>query len=439
MRERVPARWVRAATVLLTLVTGNPVVAQQAATPAATWQEVRRIPVPAEYPRVMEVRLSPDGTRIAFVATWQTEEGGTQGKTFTKKTALFVDGARFTEDYYMIHSPVFSPDGKRLVYVTATPVDNTITAESWRLHLDQKVLARRAWPTPPVFSSDGSRLAWLTDTSPSIFKPKTALFVDDKLVSEQVFRFFTFSMTNEEELDSEPLVAFSPDGSKVAYTAKLDKKAALIVNDKVVSPEVDLVGPPKFSPDGRVVYQVKTKKGWCLMADGAKATAEFDRVGKPVFTRDGSKIAFRARQGKKWAVWVGDRKMSPDFEKLGPIAVSVDGAAVAYPVRIAKMWTVYINDRKLPVEFKLPKLGSDGLRGFALNADGSRVVYRYESFQESELNYYGVPEKSYVLINDKQVTPDFTALDYVIVDGKTIVFAGHDPQRHEIVVGKTEF
>ena len=384
------------------------------------------------------VKLSPDGASVAVVATQQSEAKGQQTTTYTKRTAIFLDGARFTEDFYAIHSPSFSPDGKHLVYLTVTPINMNVSADSWQVHLDQKVLAGRAMPTTPLFSPDGSRLAWLVDASASIFKPRTALYVDGTLLSDQAFRFLTLSMSDEEEMDSEPIVALSPDGSKVAYTAKFDKKAVLMVNGQRVSPDADLVGPPKFAPDGRVAYQVKAEGGWCLMLDDKKATADFDRVGKPVFSHSGV-LAYRARQGKRWSVWIGDRKVSPEFEKLGPIAVNPDGTVVAYPVRVDKVWTIYLQNRKLAVEFKFSRLGSDGLRGFALNAAGSRVAYKFESFQESDVTYLGVPEKSYLMINDKQVTPDFGALDYVVAEGKTIVFAGHDQQRHEIVVGKMDF
>jgi len=99
MREKARGRLSLVLALVMVAVTGGAALAQQAAVPAATWQEVRRIPVPAEYARVACVELSPDGSHVAVVATQQSEAKDQQTTAYTKRTAIFLDGARFTEDF----------------------------------------------------------------------------------------------------------------------------------------------------------------------------------------------------------------------------------------------------------------------------------------------------------------------------------------------------
>jgi roadblock/LC7 domain-containing protein len=410
-------------------------------TPAAdlTWRELRRFKVPAEYPTVPSVVLSADGARVGYVARWFAETSSAGTSSFEGRAALFIDGAKYSTDSYAIFAPVFSPDGRHVAYTTVTPVDNKITANGRQLFLDQKPLAARPSPDAPVFSPDGARLAYLVDTSASIFKPMLGLFIDGTLFSDAAERFMPMSFSDDFEMDAEPIVSFSPDGKAIAFTAKRGKKCAVMVNDKSIAPELDMVGPPKFAPDGRVAYQAKAKGDWSIMVGQARATATFDKIGKPVWSRDGRSLAYRAKTGRGWAVFLNTTRVSPELDKIGPIAVSHDGQRVAYPARVDKKWTVFIQDRRLPAEFQIPKLGYDGIRALTLNADGSRVVYKYESFQNDAQRYLGVATKSYLMVNETKVTADFTVLDYVVVGGRTIVVAGHDGASHEIVVGSLEF
>lgn len=434
--------WLLVATFSVPLAQAQGQVAATQAGAAATaqgWRELRRIPVPAEYPKLTAITLSADGKRVAYVGRWFAEDSAAGTTTFTGKAALFVDEAKYSSDFYAIHSPIFSPDGKHVAYVTVTPVDNKLSASGWKLFLDTTQLADRVMPGAPVFSPDGSRLAYLVDTSQSIFKPRMALHVNGTLFSEVPERYMPMAMADDFEMDAEPILSFSPDGSAIAFTARVGKKCAVMVNDKDVAPDLDMVGPPKLATDGRVVYQAKKKGDWSLMVGGTKVTADFDRIGKPVLSRDGSALAYRARTGKKWAVYINTTKVTPDLEKIGPIALSRDGRKVAYPARVDGTWTVFIQDTRLPVEFQIPKLGYDGIRGFAFNADGSRVVYKYESFEDQAHLYAGITGTSYLMINATRVTPDFTTLDFVVLDGTTIVVAGHDAARHEIVMGSIEF
>jgi Tol biopolymer transport system component len=118
---------------------------------------------------------------------------------------------------------------------------------------------------------------------------------------------------------------FSPDGTRLAYIAKVDKKR-LVVVDGVSGPQYDGIGrgDPVFSPDGRRVAYVAMNGGGqkeFVVVDGVSG-AEYDEIAgnSPVFSPDGMRFAYIANKGRTQVVVV-DRKPGPEFAAIagGPV------------------------------------------------------------------------------------------------------------------------
>jgi WD40 repeat protein len=125
-------------------------------------------------------------------------------------------------------------------------------------------------------------------------------------------------------------IVFSPDGRRVAYTAKKDGKSFVVADNKVGKPYegvADLV----FSPDsGKIAYRALiSEEKMCIVADGREG-AWYRNLGQPVFSPDGRSTGYEAMKGEKYLMVTGDRE-SPAFDMTyAPPLFSPDSTRIAY-------------------------------------------------------------------------------------------------------------
>ncbi len=99
-------------------------------------------------------------------------------------------------------------------------------------------------------------------------------------------------------------ISFSPDGSRVAYTAWKGEIATTVV-DGVPGVEFLWVDPPAFSADGkRVAYFAGPSVGKSVLVVDGKSREVPHPLTAPFFSPDGKKVAFGARIGRElwWKV-----------------------------------------------------------------------------------------------------------------------------------------
>ncbi|KAA0256095.1 MAG: acetyl-CoA synthetase [Acidobacteria bacterium] len=184
--------------------------------------------------------LSPSGARAVFSArgdlyTLPAKDGATRNLTGTQ-------GVRE-------HSPVWSPDGKTIAYLS----DVTGEHEVWIRSQDGTGEPRQltsdgsAWRFPPVFSPDGKKLAFADR--------KRRLVLLDVATGAQ-------TEVDKSDLGDVDSYRFSPDGKWLAYSK---------------------VRPNRLP--GIAVWSAETKKSWFL-GDGLTADTE------PVFSSDGKHLFF---------------------------------------------------------------------------------------------------------------------------------------------------
>lgn len=172
-----------------------------------------------------------------------------------------------------------------------------------------------AYNVGPVVSPDGTKVAFITDREE--YTEILILSTLDGKVLQKIARG-TRSKTFESLHILRPGIAWSPDGSKIAFSAKSGKEDVIYIADaehgKIVTtirPDLDAVYAPSYSPDGsRIVFDgVKDGMADIYLVDVntravERITADVYDDRDPVFSPLGDQIVFSSdRQAENDTIW----------------------------------------------------------------------------------------------------------------------------------------
>lgn len=126
--------------------------------------------------------------------------------------------------------------------------------------------------------------------------------------------------------DGVDTLVFSPDSRRFAYRAQGAGKWAMVVDGKATMRVIgkgtiqgvayEELGPARFSAEGgRVAYWAKMKRKAMVLVDGAPGT-EYDDVGDPAFSPDGQHVLYPAKPKKKWVVVVDGEEQPPEMKAI---------------------------------------------------------------------------------------------------------------------------
>ena len=225
--------------------------------------------------------LSPDGKRSAFTAK-------RSGGWFT-----VVDGRESRQTFESIQRLSFSPDSQRLGF-------GAKSGSSFRIYIDDSAVGPRLNKVLDrvTFSPDSLRYA-----VPVTVQEGASVMVDGDLqgtyqvVGRPVFSSNSMHCAFWAEEDGTGFVVcdgrrgksfdesgatpvFSPDSTKLAYTAKVGEKWVLIVNQDQVdtADEIDS-SSLEFGPDSSAIaYWAKRGDEWQMCINGAASEAQFSTV-----------------------------------------------------------------------------------------------------------------------------------------------------------------
>lgn len=337
---------------------------------------------------VGRVVLSPDGKRFAYGV--QKEKGG--------KMTMVVDGVEQTPvDEIYSADMQFSPDGKRLAYRArvdkqlAYVVDGVqqpaadmvggfaFAPASGRYTYAAKTGAEAGeWVDgkPPArtypfvgglaFSPDAKKYAYVVETTagpatapaasappatPAGAAPATKPAVKQQLVynagqGEQAFAPF----------DAIGAVAFSPDGRRLALTARAGKQWNVVADGKL-GPAYEGVGSMLlFSPDGRRLAYAAGRAGQQFLVVDGKEFPPVDVIGPASFSPDGQRVAYATVVGRERWLMLDDKRVgpatfsafTPDSKHLGHAMTSADG----------KKWTLALDGQPAGPEYDGFPVGS---------------------------------------------------------------------------------
>jgi len=364
----------------------------------ATAQERHRFTVEdlLKVRRVGDPQVSPDGRRVAFTigdVSWDAN------KVVTQIYVMAIDGSRMkqlTNGSSSASAPRWSPDGKRIAYVTGGQV--------WTMEDDgdnkDQVTKISTEAAAPVWSPDGNWIAFTSDVHPDCNDDNCNKKKDEDAENSKVKAHITsrllFRHWNEwrdvkrthvlvvgskggvardltpGDFDSPPYAAatgvdyaFSPDSKELAYVRNPDKVEAISTNSDI--------------------YVLPLSGG---AAKNITVTNHGYDVG-PIYTRDGRYIIYRSEatagfEADRWRLMSYNRATGKSMELTRNFDLQVEEVALSPDGNYA--YFIAGERGRLPI-FRVPLGGAEAQKvvpnvsaaGLQITADGKSLVFANSS------------------------------------------------------------
>jgi Tol biopolymer transport system component/DNA-binding winged helix-turn-helix (wHTH) protein len=287
---------------------------------------------------------SPDGKRIVFV-TYDVQKSELWSLSINGKDLKLIRGERF-----QIYDPVYSPDGKYLYAstgakhfllwrISVSPETGSPTGEPIEI-----INTGAALPRHLTIAPDGKRIAYsalsLSNNIGSVsVSPQTGAAAGEHTLLTQD--------TNRRKTSP----AFSPDGKTIAYSVwrmGADGEIWLMDADGGNQRQLtaELGGPPSWLPGGeRVALVAKSETAlrlWAVDVKSGKQAIISDqvfKVGLGKLSPDGAQFAFNSTQGGAMNIWTipvaggPPKQLTFDQELMGFPNWSRDGKLIAFEMK----------------------------------------------------------------------------------------------------------
>jgi TolB protein len=231
-------------------------------------------------------------TRIAYVTVKQTANG--KRHTLQVADADGFNSQILLESTEPLMSPAWSPDGRRLAYVSFEGRNSSVFVQDIFTGTREKVAGNPGINSAPAFSPDGTRLAL------TLSRDGNAEIYLLHLAGGRLQR-----LTSDLSIDTEP--SWSPDGTRIAFTSdrgggpQIYEISANGGAPKRLSFSGNYNARPRYSPDGKHLALVNGHErhyriGLLDMTDSGQTLLTRARLDEsPSFAPNGSMILYTTR------------------------------------------------------------------------------------------------------------------------------------------------
>ncbi len=405
------------------------------------------------------LRVSPDGTRVAYVDYIPGQEP--EDELSPAPVAVFVDGKepeqRFDYDgesgeagiELEISSLIFSPDSRHYAYQAFDNGDTYVFLDGRKTSGGDESCG-----SDPRFSPDGKRFAYIDGCN-------RVAVIDGR--------------RGKEYDNAVHSITFSPDSKRVAYVGSTQQltDVVAVVDGQEGKSYGDVRGESfRFSPDSKRLAYVaanyfKGRQEAFVVLDGAEGK-HYGDIGYPDFSPDGRHMAYMAKiaeqkltfvvdgeEGKVYDAWYASRAVfSPDSRHVAygvlfqkpPASSPTDGVMVVVDGHEGTRHNgknIVLSDLRFSPDSKHlaylividpPNPGggegfvvSDGKEGkhyfkpgsLTFSPDGAHLAYAAGTSLERFVVLDGQEGKHYSLVQNLVFSPDGKTLAYAAYNGKT--------------------
>jgi Tol biopolymer transport system component len=236
---------------------------------------------------------SPDGSRIAFLRNERLYVINSDG---SGEMRLAKTSHAYTQSW--------SPDGREIAFLRSARIHVVSADGSGEIRRIQapEMSAPEISVSDPAWSSDGSKIAFTAQGFPRYsHQPPLPSRIYAVNADDSELMPLTESKLNARE------PAWSPDGSRIAFTSFLDGSGEIFVMSADGGDQVRLTqteaneGNPTWSPDGsKIAFTITRASGnavappraaYVMSADGSHVSKLMDNVGDLSWSPDSSKLA----------------------------------------------------------------------------------------------------------------------------------------------------
>ncbi|MBN1665848.1 MAG: PD40 domain-containing protein [Anaerolineales bacterium] len=236
--------------------------------------------------------------------------------------------ARLTDDSAFDDSPAISPDGSRIVFLTArhdpNPSFPDLKYEIYVMNVDgsnpRRLTNTEAAEDHPSWSPDGGKIIFDTDYDGDGFSEVYTMNPDGTEITR-----LTFNAANDQFAD------WSPDGRQIAFSSDRNGNWDIFLmntdgsNQQALTSSPDWELFPAWSPDGKqiafngLIPNSRNTDVYLMDAGGSDVHQLTDSLGfdeNPAWSPDGTQIAFQTQRDGNFEIYA----MNPDGSQQHPLA-----------------------------------------------------------------------------------------------------------------------
>ena len=297
--------------------------------------------------RVFSPRISPDGSRVAYLVAENKMEKDKPWKSVTQLWLVPTNGPasaarQYTRGEESVSGVQWPPDGKMIAFLMNAGEDKDKKQQVWFMYVDGgepwQVTKHKSGVRSFEFSPDGKTLL-LTATAPEPEEQEKrtknkddAEVVDHEMKMAQLWKWNNSSGEEKQITKGDFTVSdprWSPDGAHITFTSnptpRLDEgslQTAWVLDvasgkQRKVAETSDFTHTARWSPDGKWIAYLVSRDGpfyqtnvYVASADGGKekklSTGFELNAGEPVWSPDGKTVYFSSNARESVQIFAAD-------------------------------------------------------------------------------------------------------------------------------------